>query len=159
MQTALEPVRLEAGALKDLVVGQEVDLGARLPGLADHRQQSVFQRNHRQSLLVGVVVDAAVPVHLHVHVAGERVDHRGAHAVQAAAGLVRLVVEFSACVQGGEHHPLRGNALFMQFYRDAAAVVPNRAGAVRLQGHPHLAAEAGQMLVHRIVHDLVDQVV
>ena len=38
----------------------------------------------------------------------------------------------------------------MQFHRDAAAVVPNRAGAVRLQGHPNMIAEACQVLVHCI---------
>ena len=42
-----------------------------------------------------------VPVHLDVQPRGQRVDHRGAHAVQAAGGRVRAAAELAAGVQPG----------------------------------------------------------
>src|SRR5204863_2041367 len=44
-------------------------------------------------------------------------------------------------------------------HRNAAPVVAHGAAAVGLDGDGDLVAVAGQRLVHRVVHDFVDQVV
>ena len=41
--------------------------------------------------------------------------------------------------------------------RDAAAVVDHLAGTVGVQRDVHLGAVPGHCLVHRVVHDLVDE--
>ena len=79
--------------------------------------------------------------------------------MQTAAGLIGLIVKLTACVEGGKYHTFRRHALFMHLHRNAAAAVLHRAGTVRLQCDPDGIAETSQMLVHRIVHDLVDQVI
>ena len=79
--------------------------------------------------------------------------------MEAAAGLIGIVVKFASRVEGGHHHPRRRDALLMHLHRDAPAVVPHRAGAIRLQSHPYLVAVSRQVLVHGIVHNLVNQMV
>ncbi len=79
--------------------------------------------------------------------------------MQAAAGLVSVVVKLSARMKGCKNHALCGNALFVQLHRNSPAVVPHRTGAVRLQRHLDLRAVARQMLIHGVVHNFIDQVV
>ena len=47
----------------------------------------------------------------------------------------------------------------MHAYRNSPAVICHGAGTILLQIHFDLAAEACQMLIHGVVHDLVDQMV
>ena len=92
---------------------------------------------------------------------GERVDDRHADAVQAAGDLVAAALaELAAGVQHGEHD-LDGRLALLLHHRDrdAAAVVGDRDGVVRVDRDRDLAAEAGQRLVDGVVDDLVDEVV
>ncbi len=140
MEAAFQPVGLKAGFLKNLVVRQEVDLRAGLLRPPHGRQKSVDELHRGNAALVGVIVDIAVLIDFYVQALGQRVHHRGAHAVESAAGLVGLVVEFTSGVQGGEDDPLCGDAFFMHLHRDTAAVVLHGAGAVGLQRHPDAGA-------------------
>ena len=79
--------------------------------------------------------------------------------MQTATGLVSLIVKFTACVKGGKNHTLRRYALFMHFNWNAAAAVLNRTRTVCLQGYPDGTAEPGQVLIYRIVHNLINQMV
>ena len=79
--------------------------------------------------------------------------------MESAAGLVGLVVEFTSGVQGGEDDPLCGDAFFMHLHRNAAAVVLHGAGAVGLQRHPDAGALSRQMLVHRVINNLIYQMI
>ena len=47
----------------------------------------------------------------------------------------------------------------MHFNWNAAAAVLNRTGTVCLQGYPDGTAEPGQVLIHRIVYNLINQMV
>ena len=80
--------------------------------------------------------------------------------MQAAGDRVGLAVELAAGVQGGEDD-LDRRALLDRVHvdRDAAAVVAHPHAAVGQQRHVDGVAVAGQRLVHRVVDDLVDQVV
>ena len=159
VQTALDLLRLEPGLLEDLRIRQEINLCPRLLRPACDGQKAVLQLNRRHAALIVIVVDIAVPAHLNVQIGGKSVHHRGTHAVEAAAGLVYRIVKFAARVQGRKDQALRRDALRVQIHRDAPPVVRYGAGAVPLQEHADLRAEARQMLVHGIVHNLINQMV
>jgi hypothetical protein len=91
----------------------------------------------------------------------QRVDHGDPDAVQAAGDLVAAALaELAAGVQDGHDNLEGGLALLLhRRHRDAAAVVDDRDGVVRVDGHRDGVAVAGQRLVDRVVHHLVDQVV
>ncbi len=79
--------------------------------------------------------------------------------MQAAAGLISIVIKFSACVQRRKNKSFRTDSLFVHPHGNTAPVIRDRSGTVRLQNHFYSVAESGQMLVHGVVHDLIDQVV
>ena len=103
----------------------------------------------------------AVAVHLEDRAGGQRVDHRHAHAVQAAGHLVALAPELAAGVQGGQHDLGRRllGVLGVRADRDARPVVADPAAAVGQQGDVDPGGPARHGLVDRVVHDLPDQVV
>ena len=75
--------------------------------------------------------------------------------MQAAACLVGGVVKLAARVKRCEYHPLCGYALRMHSHGDSAPVILHRTGAVRLQHHMDMTAVSCEMLVHRIIYDLI----
>ena len=88
------------------------------------------------------------------------VDHRHAHAMQAAGDLVGVLVEFSAGMQLGHDDFGGGHAFFLvDVGGDAAAIVAHGAGAVGVQHHVDAVGMAGQRFVHGIVHHFIDHVV
>ncbi len=76
--------------------------------------------------------------------------------MESAAGLVGIIVKFTARVKRRKYQPLRTDALFVHPHGNAASVVRYGGGTVRFQRHPDGIAKARQMLVHRVVHDFVD---
>src|SRR5690606_3958083 len=93
--------------------------------------------------------------HLDVEARGQRVDHGGAHAVEAARGRVRATAELAAGVQLGEDHLDAGQAgARLDVHRDAAAVVLDLHGSPGVQGDGDRLAVTGQGLVHGVVDDL-----
>ena len=159
MQTAFDLVLLKTGLFKDRIVREEIDAGPCVLRLSHHGKQTVGKLYRGNAPLVPVFIDFPAVADAHGHSGGKGVDHGGADAVQAAAGLVCGMIEFSPRVQRGKHQALRAHALFMHSHRDPSSVVVHGGRAVRLQGHADPVAYAGQMLVHRIVHDLIDQMV
>ena len=100
--------------------------------------------------------------HLRLQAAGQRVDHRDPHAVQAAGDRIGGPAELSTGVQGGEHDLQRRPAVLRardRIDRDAPAVVrhPDRPAAQHLDDDAR--ARARQGLVDGVVDHLVDQVV
>ena len=151
----LERGEIELGPGERHRRGQERHLGAAPPGPRAYRLQG------RVRLAVGEahLVDLAVPPDAELQLLRQRVHHRHADAVQAARDLVGVLVEFSAGVELG-HDDLGGrNPLpLVDARRDAAAVILDRAGAVRVEDHRHLVIVAGKRLVDGVVDDLVDHV-
>ena len=101
----------------------------------------------------------ALPVDPHIHPAGQGVDHRRAHAVQAARGGVGAAAELAARVQPGHHQldPVEAG-LGLDVDRDPAAVVPHLGGMVLVQDDVDAGAVTGQGLVHRVVDELPEAV-
>src|SRR5690606_37571427 len=91
---------------------------------------------------------------------GQGVDHRHAHAVQAAGNLVAVVVELAAGMQHGEYHLRRRAPLILvDVDRDAAAIVGDGHRVVLQDPHHDVVGVAGQGLVDRVVDHLEHHVV
>ena len=149
-------VRSYSMRLEDLEVGQEGDPRAAAIGLA-----ALLERRGGRAALVGLRPLVAVTPDRQLQPLRKRVDHRHTHAVQAAGHLVATAVaELAAGVQHGQDD-LGGRATLLLVHgnRDAAAVVADRDAVVRVDGDLDRVGLAGQRLVDRVVHDLVDEVV
>src|SRR5213082_592643 len=132
--------------------GLEGHLGAALAlGLADH-----FQRRHRIAVGEFDEMLLAVAPDFELQLAGQRVDHRDADAVQAARNLVGVLVEFTAGMQLGHDDLGSGNAFaLVDVDRYAATVVAHRDGIVGVEDDFDQGGVAGERLVDRVVDDLV----
>ena len=152
-QIARDDLVLELDLGKYLRVGREGGLGALAVGRA-----ALFDLGLRQPALVALEINFAVLVNFDFELVAERVDHRGAHAVQSARYLVGALFELAA---GVKHrvHDFERRALFRRMHvnRDPAAVVLHRNPIVAQNYDVDLVAETGQRLVNRVVHDLGDQ--
>jgi len=103
------------------------------------------------------LVDLPASVNLQNQLVGQRIDHRDTDAVQAAGYLVGIVVELPAGMQDRHDDFGRRAAFFrVNIHRDAATVVRDRDGLVRVNRYSDAVAETGQGLVDRIVNDLKD---
>ena len=156
-QALEERLGAELELLHDRAVGPERDARAVLVGVADaleaaDRLAAVDERHP---------VDAAVAPDLHLEPAGEGVDDRDAHAVEAARDLVALAAELAAGVQHREHDLGRRlvGVLGVRVDRDPAAVVDDPAAAVGQQRDVDPVRVAREGLVDGVVHNLVDEVV
>ena len=115
---------------------------------------------------VFLLVDVPVAADFDLAPLGEEVDHRHAHAVQTAGGLVGPLLELAAELEHGHHAFERGDLaahllrqLVVAFDGDAAAVVLDGDRAVVVDRDADVLGEAGHGLVDRVVDDFVDQVV
>ena len=101
----------------------------------------------------------AVAVDLDDELGRQRIDHRRAHAVQAARGRVGPRAELSAGVEFGEHVLERGSLAVLDAGGNASAVVADLDGPVLVQGDLDEVGEPGGGLVDRVVDQLPHQVV
>lgn len=146
---------MELDVAEDLHRRLEAQRGAAL-GRGFQLLERVLRLTQRIFLLV---VEAVAP-DIQPQVLGQRVDHRDAHAVQAAGHFVAVVVELAAGVQHGEDHLGCGNAFFLvDVHRNAAAVVRHRYRAIHVDLDHDVIGVACQGLVDRIVDHLEHHVV
>ncbi len=150
-----EPVEVVARDREDLGVRLERDLRARLRGLPD-----LADGLDGDALGIPLLPDLALALDLDEERARERVHDGEADAVEAARDLVRVVVELAARVEVREDD-LERLALVdgVRPDRDAAAVVLDRDGVVRVDDDADRVAVAGLRLVDRVVDELGDHVV
>ena len=150
-----EHVGVELDVTEDLVIGLEEHLGARAVRGAPrlHGPEDLAPRE-RLEVHVTVLVD------LDLTALRQRIDHAGAHAVQAAGHLVRTLLELAARVQLGERHrETRQARLHVHARGNATPVIEHDHATVGRDPDDDQAAVARHGLVDRVVHDLVDQVV
>ena len=160
-QAVGEHVIRELVLAEDLRIRLEGDARAVLFGLARG-----FDVVLRLAALVALRPDLAVPVDLDLDRLRQSVDDRDSHPMQSAGDLVGAVVELASRMQHGHHH-LEGRLAAQvagqlgvghRVDRDARAVVEDSDGISFMQDDVHGAAPAGQDLVDRVVHGLIDQV-
>src|SRR5262245_25842642 len=91
---------------------------------------------------------------------GKRIHDRYANAVETARDLVGILVELSAGMELG-HDDFSGRYTLrrMDVGRDAAPIVGDGAGTVRVEGNGNQRGMTGQRLIDRIVHHFVDHMV
>ena len=146
---------VELAGLKYLLVGQKPYGGAGVLGLADHGQGG-----DGRAALVALVVLLAAPAHRDFEILRQGVDHRDAHAVQAAGDLVGVVVELAAGMEHGhDHFDGRPAFLGVDVHRNAAAVVRDGDRVVQVDGDADAVAVAGHGLVDGVIHDFIHEMV
>ncbi len=176
-----QPVDVELGALdEDLVVGPVADPGPGGPpaGPADDGELAATLEGRERvggvlgplgagdvGELAGLAApeahrpDLAAPVDLDVEARGERVDDRGADAVEAARGGVGAAAELAAGVQLREDDLDAGEpGARLDVDGDAAPVVPDLDRAVGEEDDLDPVAHAGEGLVDGVVDDLPEAV-
>jgi hypothetical protein len=151
-----EGLEVELDLLEDLRIGLEGQSRA-----GPLRRLARGQRPLRLAALVVLAPDLAVAADLEMELLGEGIDDRDPHPVQAAGDFVApAVAELAAGVQRRQHDLRRRSFLLFQLFdRDATAVIGDRATVIGVKHDPNLAAVAGDRLVDRVVHHLVDEMV
>src|SRR4030095_7155881 len=95
-------------------------------------------------LLVALRPYAPAAADLHFEPLAQSIDYRHADAMEAAGDLVGRVLELAPGMQDRQHHlGRRLAALFVRIDGNPAAVVPYRAGPVRVEDHLDAVAVAG----------------
>ena len=154
----LQLVEIELGDILERVGGgRKGDARAAIGfAAAIGRGAAIFQRRDGIAMLEAHPMFPAVAPDRQFQPFAERIDHRDAHAVQAAGYLVGIVVvrilELAARMQLG-HDDLgcRDAFALVHVHRNAAAIIFHGNGAVGVQLDQHLVAMPGQRLVDRIV--------
>src|SRR3990172_9802020 len=103
----------------------------------------------------------AVPAHFDVQPLGEGVHNAHSDTVKASGDLVTLAPELAAGVELRQDDLQRGAVVLLGHGPDgdAATVVPDAHRAVRANGDVDFGAVTRERLVHRVVDDLVHQMV
>ena len=139
---------------EDFPTGLEPDAGASFFRLTNSLEGFLGFSHH-----ITLVPDFSFPLDGQLQLLGESVHHGHADAVQPSGYLVGIVIEFAAGMEHGHDDFGRGNPFFLvKAHRNAAAIIGNRDGIVRVNGDIDGAAMASQGLVDGIVHDLEDHV-
>ncbi len=159
MEPALDIFCLEPCPVKNRRIRCKINGSTRLFCLSDHGKKPVDQIHDGIAILISVLMDQPVTPDGDRELRRERVDDRGAHAMQAAAGLVCIVIKFASRMECGEDDPLRADTLLVHSDRYPPAVVGYRGRTVLLKRDADLAAHACKVFVHRVVDDLIDEMI
>ena len=153
--TGMENLIVIDRVVKHLRVGLEADGGAGFIRLA-HHMDSLGDLAPGE----GHLVDFSFLVDLNLQPFGQSIDHRGAHAVEAAGDLIAPAAELAAGVQNGENNfqsTLAG--LLLNVYGDAAAVIGDGDDIPLLNANLNVVTEPGQGLIDGVIHNFINQVV
>ena len=146
--------RLELDLRENAGIGMEED-----PGAAAARRSHLLRRPERLSLLEALLPFRAVTANRRDELFRKGIDDAGADAVEAAGGLVVVVVEFAARVQHGEddlQRALLAGRVLVD--RDTAPIVLDRdRRAVLVKGHPDVRGVPVHRLVYGVVEDLPNE--
>ncbi|MPN26416.1 hypothetical protein SDC9_173840 [bioreactor metagenome] len=97
----------------------------------------------------------AITVDLNVQSRRQGVDHRGAHAVKTAGGVVGTRPELATGMQLGEHDLDAGQAgARLDVHRNAASDIHHLNRSIGIEADLDPVTEARQRLVHGVVDDL-----
>ena len=156
MHMAFDIIFLKTSLLEDLRIRKEIDLRSGLLRLTDLRKKSVLQRKNRNTSLITVMMDVTLSADLYIHISRQRIHDRRTDSVQTSARLIRIVIKFTSGMQRGENDTCGRHAFGMHAYRNASSIILYGTGSVRFQCHPDCITHACQMLVHRVVNNLVN---
>jgi hypothetical protein len=114
----------------------------------------------RDASSIALLVDLPVPLDFEVKPLGKGIHTGDAHPMEAAGNLVGGIFELSSRVQLGHHHVDGIHAVDGRVRADGypPAVVLDRDGVVDVNDQLDVGADARERLVHRVVHDLINEV-
>ena len=144
---------------KKLYVRQKVNGGTGLPCLTYDGKQTVYQIQNGIPPFIAVFVNTATGLDSYCQSCRQSIYYRGTYAVQTAAGLICGIVEFTAGMQSRKYQTLRADPFFVHTHGNTTTVIFHGCGAVGFQCHLYRITISGQMLVHRVINDLVDQMI
>ena len=79
--------------------------------------------------------------------------------MKSAACLICGIVKLTACMKGCKNKTLRRYSLGMHIHRDPSSIILYCTGTVLLKNYMDTAAVPCKVLIHRIVYDLIYQMV
>ena len=159
MHPALNIIFPESGLLKNFWIWKKIDLRSGLLCLPDLWKKSVFKFYHRMSLCIAVMIHISALADFHIHIGGKCIDYRRSDTMQSSTRLVRIVVKFSSCVQCRKYNAGSRYSLCMHADRNTTSVIFHRTGTICLKGHPYFITGTRQMLIYRIIDNLIDQMI
>ena len=119
-----------------------------------------LQGIHDFSPLISLLVNLPVLTDFYLQPLGKSVHHRSSHSVKSAGNLVSAAAELAAGVKNGKYYLNCGNSrFFLNSHRDSTSVVPYGNGPVVIDLNVNGITEARERFIHRIVHDLIYQMV
>ena len=150
-QTAGQYLEFELGGNgKDFRIRQERDIRTGRLGTANHLQflgRLAAGKSH--------VIHFAVAIYLHLEPLGKRVHTLGTYTMQTAGILISPLAKLAAGMEIRQNQLHRRDLeLGMYIYRDTASIIFDRNRAVHMDRDYDLLAEAGQMLVDRVIQHL-----
>src|SRR5699024_12204665 len=103
--------------------------------------------------------EVAVTADAHVHAFRQCVDNGDTDTVEATGDRIPAAAELTASVQDRHNH-FNGGFIFggVHGHGNTATVVLNAHAAIFLEGHVDGVGVAGQGLIHRVIHHLIDEV-
>ena len=159
MKTALHLIFFKTGLFEYGVIRKEIDPGSAFPALPHNRKKAVLQLHDRNPLLVPVFIYQPAVPDPYSQSGGQGIHYGRTHTVQAAACLIGRIVKFTAGMQSGEYKTFGAHAFFMHPYRNTSPVIIHRSRAVGFQRDLNSVAVTCQMLIHRIIHDFIYQMI
>ena len=154
-QAGMQRFVIEHQLLEDLAIRLKGDAGAGFIGIPDDLKIAL---GHTAGEFLPV--DMLAVFDLDDEPLRKGIDHRSAHAVQAARDLVALPAEFTAGVQDGIDHRHRRDAHFgVDAHGDAAAVIGDTDDIPLQYFGFDVGTVACQRLINGVIHYLIHQVV
>ena len=159
MQPAFDIIRLKTRLVKNGWVGSKINRRTCLARLANDRKQPVNQLNNRISVFIFILMNQPAAFYCYSKLGRQRIYNGRTHAMQSAACLVCIIVKFAACMKRCKHDTFCADPFFMHTDRYASAIVGYRCRTILFQCNADFTAHPSQMLVHRIVHDFIYQMI
>ena len=158
LETATQRLEVVCGGLEDRRIGPEGDGCA--GGLVVCHGLTLRQRCRGVLVLIGLGPVESLAAHFDVHAGGQRVHHGDTHAVQTAGNGIAATAELAAGVQLG-HHGFHAGDTFARhdIDGDATAIVHDANAVIRQNRDFDMAGVTCQRLIHRIIDDLIHQMV
>ena len=159
MHPAFHIVFPESGFFKDFRIGKKINLCSGLLCLPDLWKKSIFELYHRMSLCIAIMIHISTLTNFHIHIRRKRIHYRRSDSMQSSTCLISIVIEFSSCVQRRKYNAGSRYSLRMHANRNSTSVVLYRTGTICLKGDPDFIAGTRQMLIYRIIDNLIDQMI
>ena len=153
----LQYIVFKHSGIENGIIRQEGNFGSCLLRITfpDH-----CQLLHHFSTFVPLLINFSLAADLNLQPVGQGVYNRSSHSVETSGYFISAASEFSTGVENGKYHfHRRKSGLVVDPHRDSSAVVNNGHRIILIDGHQDGITESCQSLVHRVIHNLIHQMV